>query len=515
VPRGTRVEAECAHGAKQGACAGVTSGTQRGTELENDNRTVGYFDEGDYLGFSAIDLSSVNVLKVLYATAGGGVVEVRLDSPTGKLIGTWEPLPTGGWTAWQPASIALTPTAGVHALYLVGASGSGICNLDWIQFDACTPDCSGKECGDNGCGQECGTCEGSDFCSDDRKCEPCVPDCAGKACGDDTCGGTCGSPCGTDEVCSAERECVPFASLGGPARLHVDGRELRDAGGDEAKLRGVSLIDLGQQFASRGGVLPMIDKLTGPGWKTNVLRFPVYTDMNPRPFPLDNAALREKYMAEILRPAVDYATTKGLYVIIDYHRISNVSEREVKNARRFWEYMAGQFAAYPNVIYELYNEPIDAVGACVAGNSDACWPPFKAKAESWIDVIRPRAPDTLLLVGGPSWSQVIGPAADDPVADANVAYVGHIYPFHMGNSAVENQIARCAAKHPVVLTEWGFGFEAGDDVPYETRIRDLVTTHDLHWTAWVADHSWGPPMFDKAGDLNAFGDFVKAWLNED
>jgi len=31
---------------------------------------------------------------------------------------------------------------------------------------------------------------------------------------------------------------------------------------------------------------------------------------------------------------------------------------------------------------------------------DACWPPFKAKAQAWVDLIRETAPDTLVLVGG-------------------------------------------------------------------------------------------------------------------
>lgn len=36
----------------------------------------------------------------------------------------------------------------------------------------------------------------------------CTPDCEGKQCGDDGCDGTCGA-CGSDELCSGEWECVP------------------------------------------------------------------------------------------------------------------------------------------------------------------------------------------------------------------------------------------------------------------------------------------------------------------
>lgn len=71
----------------------------------------------------------------------------------------------------------------------------------------CTPDCVGKQCGDDGCGGVCGTCADGDECSDGL-CS-CVPDCAGKTCGSDGCDGTCGT-CGDNETCDdGACVCVP------------------------------------------------------------------------------------------------------------------------------------------------------------------------------------------------------------------------------------------------------------------------------------------------------------------
>lgn len=68
----------------------------------------------------------------------------------------------------------------------------------------CSPDCTGKQCGNDGCGGSCGectppaTCGGSGFVN---VCgAPCTPNCAGKECGDDGCGGSCGS-CGPTATC--------------------------------------------------------------------------------------------------------------------------------------------------------------------------------------------------------------------------------------------------------------------------------------------------------------------------
>ena len=55
----------------------------------------------------------------------------------------------------------------------------------------CLPDCSGKECGGDGCGEECGFCPAQHVCLDDGSCL-CIAECVGKECGDDGCGGGCG-----------------------------------------------------------------------------------------------------------------------------------------------------------------------------------------------------------------------------------------------------------------------------------------------------------------------------------
>jgi hypothetical protein len=83
--------------------------------------------------------------------------------------------------------------------------------------ESCTPDCSGRACGDNGCGGSCGTCALSEECTAAGACEAvCVPQCDGRACGDDGCGGSCGG-CGTGRRCTesgaCEEICVP--SCGG------------------------------------------------------------------------------------------------------------------------------------------------------------------------------------------------------------------------------------------------------------------------------------------------------------
>lgn len=73
---------------------------------------------------------------------------------------------------------------------------SGTC----VSESSCNDTCSsrGCECG-SVCGDSCGTCPGGYSCYDGCHCR-CEPSCSGRECGDDGCGGSCGS-CPTGDVC--------------------------------------------------------------------------------------------------------------------------------------------------------------------------------------------------------------------------------------------------------------------------------------------------------------------------
>lgn len=76
-----------------------------------------------------------------------------------------------------------------------------ICNQNWTGEKCniyttgevqCIPKCSGKSCGDDHCGGNCGHCERHEHCNDDSGTCQCTPNCNNKECGDDGCGGECG-----------------------------------------------------------------------------------------------------------------------------------------------------------------------------------------------------------------------------------------------------------------------------------------------------------------------------------
>ncbi len=109
------------------------SGVQSGTQLENGNTTVGFFDAGDYMQFNNVNMQGVTSLDLRIAGLNsGGVAEVRLDSPTGTLLASYTMVSTGGWATWATRNVPLAASSGTHTLYIRGASGGGIFNTDYF-----------------------------------------------------------------------------------------------------------------------------------------------------------------------------------------------------------------------------------------------------------------------------------------------------------------------------------------------------------------------------------------------
>jgi hypothetical protein len=109
------------------------------------------------------------------------------------------------------------------------ACATGQACIDGTCVSSCVPDCTDRECGDDGCGGSCGSCGSNEECDDGTCVSSCVPDCTGKACGaSDGCDGIClDGFCGSNEVCLAgvcHRQCLTDGDCGSkPGAWCIDG----------------------------------------------------------------------------------------------------------------------------------------------------------------------------------------------------------------------------------------------------------------------------------------------------
>ena len=178
-------------------------------------------------------------------------------------------------------------------------------------------------------------------------------------------------------------------------------------------------------------------------------------------------------MAEAL---VEGAIESGLYVIIDWH--SHDAQNHPEDAVAFFTHMAEKYGDTPNVIYEIYNEPLQ----------DTDWVTvIKPYAEEVVAAIRAVDPDNLIIVGTQTWSQDVDKAAAEPVAGENIAYTLHFYAATHGQGLRDKAEAAMEAGAALMVTEWGSVDAYGKGAPDREATAvwmDFIREHDLSMANW-------------------------------
>lgn len=189
-------------------------------------------------------------------------------------------------------------------------------------------------------------------------------------------------------------------------KLQVKGNYILGEKGDTVQLRGLSFFwsQWMGQYYNEDAVKWLRDD-----WKCTIVRAAMGVEMDGYLYDPEG----EKQNVE---KVVDAAIKHGIYVIIDFH--SHEAHKHPEEAKKFFAEMAQKYGKYPNVIYEVYNEPLQ----------DPTWKDdIKPYEEVVIAVIRKYDEDNLIVCGTRQWSQMVSEAANDPIKDVNVAYALHYY----------------------------------------------------------------------------------------
>uniref|UniRef100_A0AB33JBQ5 Glycoside hydrolase family 5 domain-containing protein n=1 Tax=Prevotella sp. GTC17260 TaxID=3236796 RepID=A0AB33JBQ5_9BACT len=287
-------------------------------------------------------------------------------------------------------------------------------------------------------------------------------------------------------------------------QLQVKGSQLCNQAGEPVVLRGVSYgwHNLWPRFYNAKSLKWLVKD-----WNVSVVRaaMGIQIDNNY----LDNPELAMKCMT----PIIEGAIKNNIYVIIDWH----AHKMHTQAAADFFGKMAQKYGKYPNVIYELYNEPVED-----------SWDSLKEYAQTVIRAIRQHDPDNIILMGCPHWDQDIHLVAASPLQGvSNVMYTLHFYAATHKEYLRQRMAEAIDTGLPVFVSECA-GMEASGDGPLNMeewqKWIDLMESKKISWVNWsISDKketcSMLLPSASSTGkwkdtDLNESGKLVRKFIRQ-
>ncbi|HEY0892131.1 MAG TPA: cellulase family glycosylhydrolase, partial [Cellvibrio sp.] len=270
-------------------------------------------------------------------------------------------------------------------------------------------------------------------------------------------------------VVSSSRSSVSSTSNQGVAPLVVQGNKVT-ANGQPANLAGMSLFWSNTGWGGEKYYNAQTVAWLKSDWKANLVRVAVGVEA-------DGGLLTDSSNKTRAMTVIDAAIANNMYVIIDWH--THTAEANKAAAITFFKEMATKYGNYNNVIYEVYNEPLQVSWSNV----------IKPYATDVIKEIRAIDPDNLIIVGTPTWSQDVDVASQDKItAYSNIAYTLHFYAGTHKQSLRDK--AQTALNNGIALfvTEWGSVNADGNgavDVTETNTWLNFLKTNGISHANWA------------------------------
>lgn len=415
----------------------------------DNSQSVGYFDAGEKLRYNVnVPVGFNALISIRVASNAGG--DVILGTNLGDVITLQIPA-TGGWTTYQTFQASLNlPSINEFTI----STNTGGVNINW--FDIQVNDCPNPVLSSIVVSPSSATvfpgstvqflATGVDDCD-----VPTVLDAvwsgnapnglytASNSEGTDLVTVSAGGITETINITVAKPSRQQNFVVNSYGRLQVGGNQIFGKNGEVVGLAGNSLFWSGS--APQWYTEETIDWLVAD-WNTQVIRaaMSVHPRNDQGPWNGDDYKQNPQYQMELITTVIDAAIENDIYVIVDFHE--HYAEEFIPEAVQFFSDISRMYGEYDNIIYEIYNEPINQ-----------SWQVIKDYSIPVIAAIRANDPDNLIVVGTGFYSQEVNEPEADPINDPNVAYTLHGY-------ATENHGSlRRSYSVPIVGTEWGMNVD--------------------------------------------------------
>ena len=265
---------------------------------------------------------------------------------------------------------------------------------------------------------------------------------------------------------------VELATPATSGALQVVGAQLCDESGNPVQLRGLSTHGIGwfPEYVNS----ELFSQFRNE-WNINVVRLAMYTAEGAGYCTGGDTT----YLKELIDTGVKAATDNDMYVIIDWHILSDGNPQTYQSqAMDFFAEMSEKYGKNNNVLYEICNEP----------NGGTSWSTIKAYAKEIIPVIREHDPDAVIIVGTPTWSQDVDQAVKDPLAEEdNIMYALHFYAATHKESLRNKMTAAIEAGLPIFVTEYGICDTSGNGaIDYDSANQwvETMNVYGISYCAW-------------------------------
>lgn len=216
-------------------------------------------------------------------------------------------------------------------------------------------------------------------------------------------------------------------------QLKIQGNKILDQNNSPAQLRGMSFF--WSQWIGKYYNYNTV-KWLRDDWCSSVVRAAMAVDND------GYATYPDEEKAKVYA-VIDAAIELGIYVIVDFHvHEANLYKTEAKT---FFAEVAQKYGNQPNIIYEIWNEPLDVSWSGV----------IKPYHNEVVAAIRQYDPDNIIVCGTRLWSQRVDEAANDPVTGTNIAYTLHYYANTHGQTYRDYCSAALGKNAAVFVTEYG------------------------------------------------------------
>lgn len=254
-------------------------------------------------------------------------------------------------------------------------------------------------------------------------------------------------------------------------KLHVEGNHLMDSKGRQIQLKGISTHGMAwfPEYINEECFRQLREE-----WKINVIRLAMYTAESGG-YCTDGD---QEKLKKLIREGVEYATKQDLYVIIDWHILSDYDPNLYREqAKDFFKEISLEYADHDNVIYEICNEP----------NGGTSWQEIRDYAQEIIGVIRENDRDGVIVVGTPNWSQMVDQAASDPIRGyENIMYTLHFYAATHKEDLRNIMKTAVEQGFPVFVTEYGICDASGNGMIDQEQASEWVRLMDTYGISYVA-----------------------------